>query len=79
MTEFFDHLCGSVDDYHTGCRRVIVESYMDVITMLQCDCSVFHSFNPWKRPHDFYFCFVKDKDKETMMNAPRMFITFDSK
>lgn len=52
---------------------------MDVITMLQCDCSVFHSFNPWKRPHDFYFCFVKDKDKETMMNAPRMFITFDSK
>ena len=40
MTEFFDRLCGSVDDYHTGCRRVIMESYMDVITMLQCDCSV---------------------------------------
>lgn len=46
-----------------------------VTVWLQC----FHSFNPWKRPHDFYFCFVKDKDKETMMNAPRMFITFDSK
>ena len=53
---------------------------MDVITMLQCDCSVSIHLIPGNVLMIFILiCFVKDKDKETMMNAPRMFITFDSK